>query len=60
MPELTYASFMVRLWREPAGEVVNRKAPDWMGELESIQSGRAWQFQGQEPLLRREYGHRAV
>ena len=48
------------LWREPAGEVVNRKAPDWMGELESIQSGRAWQFQGQEPLLRREYGHRAV
>ena len=51
MPELTYASFMVRLWREPTGEAVNREAPDWMGELESIQTGRAWQFQGLEPLL---------
>jgi hypothetical protein len=46
-----YASFIVRLWCEPAGEAVNREAPIWMGELESIQTGRAWQFEGLEPLL---------
>ncbi len=51
MPELTYASFMVRLWREPAPEGTDAHAPAWMGELESIQTGRAWQFQGLEPLL---------
>lgn len=46
-----YASFIVRLWCEPAGEAVNREAPIWIGELESIQTGRAWQFEGLEPLL---------
>ena len=51
MPELTYASFMVRMWRDPTGEAVNREAPDWLGELESIQTGRAWQFQGVAALV---------
>lgn len=51
MAEILYASFMVRLWREPAGEAVDREAPLWIGEMESIQTGRAWQFQGLEPLL---------
>ena len=51
MAEVLYASFMVRLWRELAGEVVDREAPVWMGEVESIQTGCAWQFQGLEPLL---------
>ena len=51
MPELTYASFMVRMWREPAPEGADTQEPAWMGELESIQTGRAWRFQGLEPLL---------
>ncbi len=46
-----YASFIVRMWREPASDVAAEQAPAWMGELESIQTGRAWQFQGLEPLL---------
>lgn len=46
-----YASFIIRLWREPAAEARDQEAPLWMGELESIQTGRAWQFQGLEPLL---------
>lgn len=46
-----YASFIVRMWREPASDVAAEQAPVWMGELESIQTGRAWQFQGLEPLL---------
>lgn len=51
MAEVLYASFMLRLWRESAGEAVDREAPVWMGEVESIQTGRAWRFQGLEPLL---------
>ncbi len=46
-----YASFIVRLWREPAADVANEQAPVWMGELESIQTGRAWQFQGVATLV---------
>jgi hypothetical protein len=46
-----YASFIVRMWREPASDVAAEQAPVCMGELESIQTGRAWQFQGLEPLL---------
>lgn len=46
-----YASFMVRLWREAAGEANNEEAPVWKGEIESIQTGCTWQFQGLEPLL---------
>ncbi len=51
MNESAYASFLLRLWREPAADVVNEQEPAWMGEIESIQTGRAWQFQGLEPLL---------
>jgi hypothetical protein len=51
MPELTYASFMVRLWRDPAPAAGPEQEPVWLGELESIQTGRAWQFEGLEPLL---------
>jgi hypothetical protein len=46
-----YASFIVRLWHETAVETTGQEEPHWMGELESIQTGRAWQFQGLEPLL---------
>ena len=51
MAEALYASFMLRLWREPVAEATDQEAPVWMGELESIQTGRAWQFQGLEPLV---------
>ena len=51
MPELTYASFMVRLWRQPVAEAKDQEYPIWMGEIESIQTGDTWQFQGLEPLL---------
>ena len=44
-----YASFIVRLWHEPPAE--GTIEPVWMGELESIQTGRAWRFQGLERLL---------
>ncbi len=46
-----YASFIVRLWREPTAADAAAQEPAWMGELESIQTGRAWRFQGLEPLL---------
>lgn len=50
MSELTYASFMVRLWRDPAGETPKDEEPAWMGEIESVQTGRTWQFRGVEAL----------
>lgn len=46
-----YASFIVRLWRESAAEGADAQEPAWMGELEAIQTGRTWQFEGLEPLL---------
>ncbi|MCP4212921.1 MAG: hypothetical protein GY764_15795 [Halieaceae bacterium] len=49
MPDLTYASFMVRLWRDP-----DRDSDDdelvWMVEVESVQTGRTWQLQDVESL----------
>ena len=51
MPELTYASFMVRMWRDSGAAAGLEQEPVWMGELESIQTGHTWQFQGLEPLL---------
>lgn len=45
-----YASFIVRLWRDPPTEGADAQGPAWTGELESIQTGRAWRFQGLEPL----------
>lgn len=49
--EALYASFILPLWRDPAAVVADEQAPAWKGELESIQTGRAWQFQGLERLL---------
>lgn len=46
-----YASFIVRLWRESAGAATDAGEPVWMGELESIQTGDGWHFQGLESLL---------
>lgn len=51
MPELNYASFMVRMWRKSAAAAEPEHERAWMGELESIQTGHTWQFQGLEPLL---------
>ncbi len=51
MPELTYASFMVRMWRDPTVTASPEQEPIWLGELESIQTGRAWQFQGVAALV---------
>lgn len=51
MPELTYASFMVRMWCNSAPAAGLEREPVWMGEMESIQTGRTWQFQGLESLL---------
>ncbi|MCB0055523.1 MAG: hypothetical protein KDE20_00085 [Caldilineaceae bacterium] len=46
-----YASFIVRLWRESANAATDAGEPVWMGELESIQTGHARQFQGLNSLL---------
>jgi hypothetical protein len=51
MSELTYASFMVRLWRDPAPAAGPEQEPVWLGELESIQTGRAWRFLGVAALV---------
>lgn len=50
MSELTYASFMIRLWRAPAEQDARGEEPGWMGEIESVQTGRTWQFRGVEAL----------
>lgn len=47
-----YASFIVRLWREPGVEAANEQEPAWNGEAESIQTGRVWQFEGVSALAR--------
>ncbi len=47
---ILYASFIVRLWREPAPEGADAQRPAWMGELESIQAGHAWRFEGLDLL----------
>ena len=40
-----YISFLVRLWREPASELPEQNA-GWQGEVEHIQSGQCWKFDG--------------
>ena len=47
---MTYASFLVRLWREeqPAS---SEPAPDWQSELKHIQSGDRWTFSTLDELL---------
>ena len=50
MSDLSYASFMVRLWREP--EAARGRETAWQGELESVQTGQTWRFGGMDSLLR--------
>ena len=50
MSEFRYASFMVRLWCEP--QAASGEETAWHGELESVQSGQTWRFQGVDALLR--------
>lgn len=45
MPGPDYASFMVRLWRAPIEKGEEKEGPVWMGEVESVQTGRTWRFQ---------------
>lgn len=46
----TYMSFLIRLWREPASELSEQTA-GWQGEVEHIQSGRRWMFDGLDELF---------
>lgn len=46
----TYVSFLVRLWREPASELPEQTA-GWQGEVEHIQSGERWTFDGLDQLF---------
>lgn len=36
-PSTEYASFLIRLWREPSAE--NEAVPLWRGEITHVQSG---------------------
>ncbi len=45
-----YISFLIRLWREPNSELPEQTA-GWQGEVEHIQSGQRWSFDGLEQLL---------
>ena len=47
---VTYASFMIRVWRDPARES-DAEEPAWAGEIESVQSGHIVQFRGVEALV---------
>ena len=44
-----YASFMIRLWRDPA-EASGEEVPPWVGEIESVQTGQIVTFKGLEAL----------
>lgn len=50
MPGPDYASFMVRLWRAPVEKGTDREGTVWMGEVESVQTGRTWRFQDVDAL----------
>jgi len=45
----TYASYLVRLWRQPVAE--SDGAVEWQGEVEHIQSGQQWRFECLPDLL---------
>lgn len=49
MDPVSYASFMIRVWRDPAGES-DAEEPMWVGEIESVQSGQVVPFRGLEAL----------
>ena len=46
----TYVSFLVRLWRESTPELPEQTV-GWQGEVEHIQSGRHWTFDGLDQLF---------
>jgi hypothetical protein len=46
----TYVSFLIRLWWEPTSEQPEQTA-GWQGEVEHIQSGRRWRFDGLDQLF---------
>jgi hypothetical protein len=46
----TYASYLVRLWRESNTEPAEMTA-DWQGELQHIQSDQRWSFSTVDELL---------
>jgi len=46
----TYASFLVRLWRE-AEPTPREVVTDWQGEAEHIQTSQRWRFRTLEELL---------
>ena len=48
-PWPSYASYLVRLWRDPASK--RGEAGDWQGEVEHIQSGQQWRLACGEELL---------
>ena len=57
---MLYASFIVRLWREPVSADVTEHGAVQMGELESIQTSRAWQSRGCSGCCRCSPGHLAT
>ena len=46
-----YASFLVRLWTEPEKNDLDSDPP-WQAEVESIQTGKIWQFENASDLSR--------
>ena len=48
MDSEAYISFVVRLWRDPAGDPARGR---WQGEVEHIQSGVRWNFSTLHDLL---------
>ncbi len=47
---VTYVSFLVRLWREPAQKAL-APATDWQSEIECIQTGQQWTYDTLDELL---------
>jgi len=48
IPPVEYASFLLRLWRTRR----NDAPPAWQVEIEHIQSGQHWSFDGLDEALR--------
>jgi hypothetical protein len=46
----TYASYLLRLWRESEAEPPEM-ITDWQGESQHIQSGQRWSFSTLDELL---------
>ncbi len=50
MDPSNYISFLIRLLREPTSELPEQAA-GWQGEVEHIQSGQRWIFEGLDQLF---------